>query len=51
MDKGDFVARIQELSTRLSYLGVGETFTGWTLSDLWGVYVLLRRLAENGHGL
>lgn len=49
MNEGVFVQRclldLERLSERFSSLGIGEDMASMSLSELWGLYAFLRRLA------
>lgn len=42
-----WLERLQMLSVRFSNLGVSPDLAGLSLSELWGLYCYLSRLADN----
>ena len=43
----DWLIRLQSLSVQFSHLGLGADMAGLSLTELWGVYCYLSRLAES----
>lgn len=42
----DWLERLQTLCEHFSYLGIGSDLTTLSLSELWGLYCYLSRLAD-----
>lgn len=46
MSNETWLERLQTLYERFSYLGIGADITALTLTELWGLYCYLSRLAD-----
>jgi hypothetical protein len=46
MNKQDWMERLQMLSVRFSYLGIGADLATLTIIEAWGLYLFLSRLAD-----
>lgn len=48
MNRPEWLERLQSLSVRFSYLGIGADITALSLNEAWGLYLYLSRLADAG---
>jgi hypothetical protein len=48
MKPDDWLERLQSLSARFSYLGIGADLAALSTIDAWGLYLFLSRLADGG---
>ena len=46
MNSDNWLARLQSLCERFSYLGIGADMASLSLIELWGLYCYLSRLAD-----
>lgn len=46
MSNEAWLERLQCLSVRFSYLGIGADLAGLSIIELWGLYLFLSRLAD-----
>ena len=46
MTRDPWLAELENLLVRFSSLGIGTDVAGMGLCELWGVYCMLRRMAE-----
>jgi hypothetical protein len=45
-ERENLLARVYELSERLSWLGISPDIGDMSVTDLWGVYIFLRQKVE-----
>jgi hypothetical protein len=48
MNNETWLERLQMLSDRFSYLGIGSDLASLSRLEAWGLYLYLTRLAEGG---
>ena len=48
MSSETWLDRLQYLSVRFSYLGIGADLAALSMIEAWGLYLFLSRLADRG---
>lgn len=46
MNDLDWIERLQCLSVRFSHLGIGADLATLSITELWGIYLFLSRMAD-----
>lgn len=50
MDNESWQQRLQMLIVRHSYLGIGASLDGVSMTERWGMFCFLSRMEDSSHG-